>query len=134
MKKCGKISVPAIGGSSLLVIFAVLCMTVFALLSLRTAQAEKQVADASAQGVTQYYAADLQAQEIYARLRSGETVSGVDVEGNRFSYTCPISEHQVLAVELEQKDGTFTVLRWQVIAGAEIENGTLPVWDGSNVP
>jgi hypothetical protein len=77
MKKHEKISIPAIGGSSLLVIFAVLCMTVFALLSLRTAQAEKQVADAAAQGVRQYYAADLQAQEIYARLRAGETVSGV---------------------------------------------------------
>jgi uncharacterized protein YpmB len=134
MKKHEKISVPAIGGSSLLVIFAVLCMTVFALLSLRTAQAEKQVADAAALGVRQYYAADLQAQEIYARLRAGETVSGVNVEGNRFSYICPVSAHQVLAVELEENDGTFTVLRWRVLAGAEIENGTLPVWDGSDLP
>ena len=36
MKKQKKTSLPAIGGSSLLVIFAVLCLTVFALLSLNT--------------------------------------------------------------------------------------------------
>lgn len=134
MKKQSKISIPAVGGVSLLVIFAVLCMTVFALLSLSTAQAEKRAADAAAQAVTQYYAADLQAQEIFARLKTGQSVSGVQEEENRFSYRCVISEHQVLAVELECADGNWRVLRWQVIADAETENGTLPVWDGSEVP
>ena len=134
MKKYEKFDLPAVGGNSLLVIFAVLCMTVFALLSLRTAQAEKRVSDAAAQAVTRYYAADLQAQEIYARLKNGETVDGVGEEGNRLFYTCPISANQVLAVELERNEGKFTVLRWQVVAGAEIENGTLPVWDGSTAP
>lgn len=129
-----KFDLPAVGGNSLLVIFAVLCMTVFALLSLHTAQAEKRVSDAAAQAVTQYYAAEAQAQEIYARLKNGETVSGVERDGNHLFYTCPISTHQVLAVELEEDNGTLTLLRWQVVAGAEIENGALPVWDGQNAP
>ena len=69
---------PALGGSSLLVAFAVLALTVFALLSLSTVQADVRLADASAQAVTDYYAADCQAQEILARLRNGETVEGVE--------------------------------------------------------
>ena len=40
--------IPAVGGSSLLVIFAVLCLTVFALLGLSTVQADIRLADASA--------------------------------------------------------------------------------------
>ena len=43
-----KVTLPAIGGSSLLVIFAVLCLTVFALLSLSTVQADNRLSDASA--------------------------------------------------------------------------------------
>ena len=58
----------------------------------------------------------------------------MEEEGNRLFYTCPISEHQVLVVELERNEEKITVLRWQVVAGAEIENGTLPVWDGSAAP
>lgn len=134
MKKREKISIPAVGGSSLLVIFAVLCMTVFALLSLSTAQAEKRVADAAAQAVTEYYAADLQAQEIFARLKAGQSVGGVQKEENRFFYSCHISEHQLLAVELEYADGNWTVLRWQVVASVGTENGILPVWNGNEVP
>lgn len=65
---------PALGGSSLLVAFAVLALTVFALLSLSTVQADVRLADASAQAVTDYYAADVTAQEVLARLRNGETV------------------------------------------------------------
>lgn len=68
---------PALGGSSLLVAFAVLALTVFALLSLSTVQADVRLADASAQAVSDYYAADCEAQEILARLRSGETVEGL---------------------------------------------------------
>ena len=57
---------PAVGGSSLLVIFAVLCLTVFALLGLATVQANSRLSDASAQTVSGYYAADCQAETILA--------------------------------------------------------------------
>ena len=42
---------PAVGGSSLLTVFAVLCLTVFALLSLATVQADARLSDASGQTV-----------------------------------------------------------------------------------
>ena len=67
-----RFSPPAVGGVSLLVAFAVLCLTVFALLALATVQADARLAGASAQAVADYYAADCQAQETLARLRAGE--------------------------------------------------------------
>lgn len=129
MKK-ERISPPAIGGSSLLVIFAVLCLTVFALLSLSTVQAEKRMADAAAEAVTDYYAADLQAQEFFARLRAGETVSGVQVDGNLYRYSCIISQYQVLEVALEKEEDTWHICRWQVRAVSEKISEDLPVWNG----
>ncbi len=129
MKK-ERISAPAIGGSSLLVIFAVLCMTVFALLSLSTVQAEKRMADAAAEAVTDYYAADLQAQEVFARLRGGEKVSGVQVEGDLYRYCCAVSKHQILEVALEKEEDTWYVRRWQVRTDPEEISETLPVWNG----
>ena len=130
MKK-ERMAIPAIGGSSLLVIFAVLCLTVFALLSLSTAQAEKRLSDAAAEAVTDYYGADLQAQEIFARLRAGETVDGVRKDGNQYSYHCLISEHQTLEVILEKEEDTWRVCRWQVRASAEPISQVLPVWNGT---
>ena len=48
----------AVGGSSLLVIFAVLCLTVFALLALSTVQADGRLSQKTAQAVAEYYDAD----------------------------------------------------------------------------
>ena len=51
MDKKHRFSFPAVGGSSLLVIFAVLCLTVFALLGLSTVQAGQRLSNASAEAV-----------------------------------------------------------------------------------
>ena len=77
-----RFSPPVVGGSSLLVIFAVLCLTVFALLSLSTVRADVRLSEASAQAVSGYYQADCQAEAILARLRSGELPPGVTAEGD----------------------------------------------------
>ncbi|MEG0780884.1 MAG: hypothetical protein RR426_09800, partial [Oscillospiraceae bacterium] len=70
-------SPPAVGGSSLLVIFAVLCLTVFSLLALSTVEANGRLSLAMAQSVEDYYAADCAAEEILSRLRAGEVPDGV---------------------------------------------------------
>lgn len=131
MKKKERISPPAIGGSSLLVIFAVLCLTVFALLSLSTVQAEKRLSDAAAHGVTAYYKADLEAEKIFAKLRAGETVPGVREENGNVMYTCQISENQTLQVELKKTEDRWQIIRWQTVAQMEQVQETLPVWDGT---
>ena len=106
---------PPMGGSSLLVIFAVLCLTMFTLLALGTVQADQRLAQGSLQAMTQYYDADWQAEEILARLRAGETVPEVSVQDHRYSYSCPISDTQQLMVEVTCHDGQWTVLRWQAV-------------------
>lgn len=133
-----RFSPPAVGGSSLLVIFAVLCLTVFALLSLSTVQADKRLADSASKAVTGYYEADAKAEEILARLRRGEEPEGVTFSGSGLlfaSYACPISETQALFVDVcfySQLDDNYTILRWQAKSTANWQpDESMNVWDGN---
>ena len=130
MKKQRKASLPAIGGSSLLVIFSVLCLTLLSLLGLNTVLAEKRLSEASAQVTIQWYEADLEAQEIFARLRAGEEVPGVEREETIYRYEVPITDRQTLLVVLQENDGTWEILSWYARAHTEESNETLPVWQG----
>ena len=112
-------------------VFAVLCLTVFALLSLSTVQADVRLADASVRAVSEYYAADRQAQEILARLRAGEFPEEITMEGDVYGYTCPISENRNLKVEVRLRGSEYTVLCWQSVPAEEWESDdTLELWDG----
>lgn len=145
-----RFSPPAVGGISLLVAFAVLCLTIFALLSLTTVQADVRLADASAEAVSNYYAADCQAQEILARLRNGEVPDGVTMIGSfqeegqpdpaqwkyAYTYACPISERQELQVNVTiSPDGSYDVSSWKAVSTGEweIDEG-LEIWDGEELP
>lgn len=133
MKRTGYVPVPAVGGSSLLVIFGVLCLTVLALLSLNTALAEKRISESYAQGTREWYAADLQAQEVYARLRAGETVPGVSCTGDQYQYSLPVSRHRKLQVILRKNSGGWEVISWQTVAYPESGDSTLPVYQGGSL-
>jgi len=132
MNNRNQMRMPVVGGSSLLVIFAVLCLTVFALLGLSSVQASGRLSQASAQAVSDYYQADRQAEEIFARLRAGEMPDGVTHTDGVYSYICPISDTQQLEVELLQTQAGWTVLRWQSVSVAEWEQDEfLDLWDGT---
>ena len=132
-------SPPAVGGISLLVAFAVLCLTVFALLSLTTVQADARLAEASARAVEEYYAADCAAQEILARLRNGETPVEAESHdydswhrGTRYTYAVPISDSQELDVEVIVDGEEYEILRWQAQYTGEWETVEgLDLWDGT---
>ena len=130
MKERKDFAAPNIGGSSLLVIFAVLCLTLFSLLSLSTVLAEQRLSDAYGQASARWYAGDLEAQEIYARLRSGEAVEGVEQIDGQYVYSVTVSEHQTLRVTLENRNGSWEVISWQTLAHMEERDNTLPVWQG----
>lgn len=131
MRENERFSPPAVGGSSLLVIFAVLCLTVFALLGLSTVQADGRLSDASASAVAGYYAADRQAERILARLRTGELPEGVAVSGDTYTYSCAISDTQALEVEVRLDGADYTILRWQAVSTAKWQtDNTLDLWDG----
>ena len=107
---------PIIGISSLLVIFSVLCLTVFALLTISTAKTERRLSDVSAEAVSAYYSADTEAEFIFAQIRSGEVPEGVTVDGQTYTYTCQISPSLFLHVQLILRDGNWTVLSWQPVS------------------
>jgi len=124
---------PAVGGSSLLVIFAVLCLTVFAMLTLSTVRADDRLADASVDAVSAYYRADAEAESLLSRLRSGEVPDGVAVSGDLYTYSCTISDTRLLQVEVRVDGSCYRVLRWQEESTAEWNPDTgLDVWTGES--
>ena len=130
MSKHQEHQLPVIGGSSLLVIFAVLCLTVFALLGFSTVQADKRLSDISIQAVSDYYAAECAAEEILAKLRAGQLPEGVTLTGDVYAYSCPISPTQALQVEV--RSGDWEVLRWQAVSTIQWqENTDMELWDGN---
>ena len=130
MREKKTFSPPMVGGSWLISIFAVLCMTVFALLSLSTVQSDRRLADASVQAVIDYYGADTQAQTLFARLRAGETVPGVEILDGIYVFDIPISQRQTLMVELLQEEDRWTVLRWQAVVTEDSVDEGLELWKG----
>lgn len=124
---------PAVGGSSLLVIFAVLCLTIFALLGLSTVQAEGRLCENSAEAIKAYYEADSEAEQMLAKLRQGDVPEGVKKEGNVYLYECEISDVQKLVVEIQVEQKEYKVLRWQMVSTTQWqEDDGLQLWDGSS--
>ena len=128
MKKQSHFSPPTMGGSTLMAIFAVVTLCVFALLSLSTVLSQQRLSQAAAQSVQRYYEADLQAEETFAKLKNGE----ITCENGTYHAVYPISETQWLITEFENQDGQWQILRWQTVAQSPREaDDSLPVWTGN---
>lgn len=131
MREKAKFAPPAVGASSLLVIFAVLCLTVFALLSIATVRADGRLAEQTRAAVTGYYEADCQAEAVLAQLRAGKIPNGVTCEGNVFTYACPISQTQALKVQVKIEGASYEILRWQAVSTVNWQaDDRIPVWAG----
>lgn len=140
MKRGGGVS----GAVSLVMIFCVLCLAVFSVLTLATADRERNLAELTAQNAEAYYAADRQAVEIAAALRTdGSLPEDVAVEHMFYAYPegaaesasfrLPIGEELGLEVELmlRDTDGSFRVLRWQTVYAGDWEtDDILELWSG----
>jgi len=132
MDKQHEFQAPMVGGSSLLVIFAVLCLTVFALLAISTVQADKRLADASITAVSEYYEADRKAEKILAGLRRGEVPENVRFENGVYRFTVQASDTQMLLAEVSvQDDGSWDVLCWRTVSTTQSNAEELiTVWSG----
>ena len=146
-EKRSNFSPPALGGASLLVIFAVLALTIFALLSLSTVRADGRLSEAANAAVQDYYEADCKAQAVLAWLRTGEGQENLDLPEDFtmsitisdyadhsetiHSYAIPISDTQELQVEVRVAGvNDYEVLRWQAVPVGdwEIDEG-MDLWD-----
>ncbi|MBO5999644.1 MAG: hypothetical protein J6P87_08135 [Lachnospiraceae bacterium] len=142
-----------IGVSSLLVIFSVLCLAVFAMLSLSTVQTDKKLITRTVEAVSARAAADVKAQMTLAGLReglgqaAGEAAGVTDLrqEGNIWHYSCPVSDGRRLCVSVEigsaggaagtdeaDKGRDYRILRWQEeIIKDWVPDEDLDLWQGS---
>lgn len=117
-----KSNIPApVGGSSLLVIFSVLCFSVFSMLVLATVKADERLADASFDAVTAYYEADCEAERILGELRAGVVEDGVTQSNDMYVYQCPVNDTQSLCVAVEVSGEDYEVREWKLRETAEWE-------------
>ena len=111
-----KKSVPflSIGSSSLLVVFLVLCLVIFAMLTLTGTQSDYRFSRQLADRRTAYYAACNQAEEQIASLDAAGELKHMT---ESLSFQVQISDRQALFVELSP-DGTdgYVISAWQTIS------------------
>ena len=131
-----------VGSASIILVFAVLCLTIFALISFTAANVDKAMLDISLKTVHEYYEADTLAECILAEILESsatpKSLRGVDiiseirggVEHVRFE--CTVSDTKNLYVEVAIYDGgAYDVLSWKVYNIGEWEaDESLPVWLG----
>ncbi|HJC48615.1 MAG TPA: hypothetical protein IAA04_11235 [Candidatus Lachnoclostridium pullistercoris] len=113
-----------IGITSIIFIFIVMCLSVFALLSVNSASQSYASVRRAADAASAYYAADSQAQ-IWIHQVKSEGEAG----GNVLRRDFPISDSQTLQVALD--GSTFRILSYQVVNNEVLEiDDSLPVWQG----
>lgn len=129
MKKGGSVS----GAVSLVMIFCVLCLVVFSVLTLATADREYRLSEMTAQSAADYYRADYEATVIAAALRNGTNLDAeIYWEGDTASFRLPIGDSLSLDVAVSVSGGTCEILRWQTVySGSWEPDEYLNLWTGN---
>lgn len=144
-----------VGYVSVMLVFAVICLTIFAVLSFKAAMSTDSFNDRSGEFIHQYYAADTAAKKTLSRLNdcafdakasgffedafaeSVQNIDGVSVKpvqrGFSVSYSVKINDRQELDVNVVfDSNGEYTVEQWKSREIFE-ENSDqhIGVWDGT---
>lgn len=130
MKKSSGVS----GAVSLVMIFCVLCLAVFSVLTLASADRESKLCEMTARNAAEYYRADHDATVIAAALRNGSPLpADVEIvwEGDTASFLLPVGDSLGLDVALSVHGGTCEILRWQTVyVGSWEPDEFLDLWNG----
>ena len=132
MKRGGSV----FGAVSLVMIFCVLCLVVFTVLTLSTAVRERTLSELTAERAGAYYEADAQAVETVQALRRGETPPEVKItpeDGAALAeFSVPAGGDQSLEVAVRLTDTGCEILRWQTVYTGSWEiDDTIEVWGGN---
>ncbi len=139
-----------IGGASIIMVFSVLCLTIFSVLTLVSANAENTLAKKSATVITDFYTADANATETLASVyeivdeqkglqdiqtRVAKIDSSILVEKKSsmlyISYSEKIDDNQNLNVQLRTNGKKVDILTWKVESIAEWEpDDSISIWQG----
>jgi len=132
-----------IGSASILLVFAVLSMTIFSVITLNTALMDRTKTNVWKQAVAAYYEADTLAESIVSEILAAEQipsfVRGIDInndihdaDGNVFSFCLPVSEQKELYVEIAIFAGFYETREWRLrdVGGWVVFDEGFDLWPG----
>ncbi len=148
-----KIANLGVGYTSIMIIFALVCLVIFAVLSLKAAASDESLNKRSGEYLKEYYAADNSAKqklceldELAFRARSSEFfedtfrelaenndyTTRIVRDGCAVDYSVPINERQELMVSvIFETTGEYKIIRWQCRTSSSDKDDHLNVWDGN---
>ena len=134
-----------VGSASIVLVFAVLCLTVFSLITFVIADNDKALADAESELVLGYYNADTLAENIVSEIvqtdalpdsiRDIKIMSDQDLESgaNIAYFSCPISGNKELYVRLAIWGDSYDILCWRMCDTDEwVVDDSMYVWQGND--
>ena len=132
-----------IGSASIVLVFSVLCLTIFSVLSYVTALTETNLIETQVQTVHAYYAADALAEQTLAAVLAAhevpEQIDGIYISAywdwnalaEIVSFAVPISETFDLFVQVAITVDDHEIMQWSVYKAGEWEaDDRLDVWQG----
>ena len=132
-----------VGSASIVLVFAVLCLTVFSLITFVVAGNDKALVDTEASLVVGYYEADALAERVVAGIMASDgipgTLYGVDIatywdwetDTDIAYFFCPISDRRSLFVQLALFEDSYDVISWRMHDTDEWAfDDSLNVWQG----
>lgn len=120
MNKQNRISI-GIGLSTLLMIFTVLILTIFATLSYLQAKRNLNETDKIIESSVEYYDADYKASEIYNYLKENENDESymqekdISFSNNEYHYSVKINDKKYLDVVLTRHEDELVITKWQEV-------------------
>lgn len=156
MKQSRRLPFPGVGLSSLFMMFVILCLTAFGILSFSAAKSDWDLTQKHVQSVQAYYAADSKAQQVLsgidarlyrllqenpavnetelARHLNGTVIEDVslslteDSSGSKIAFSVPAGSVQEIQVEIQPITGPerYRVLSYRLAASNE--------WNGADQP
>jgi len=129
------VSGSGVGGSSIIMIFAVLCLTVFAALTLMSSRSELNLALRYTDSIKNYYKADYEASKFTVALQSAKSINEIQIIADNYgasvetltaadgrtylfvNYNTGIDEKQILTVRFKvtpriNESVSINILEW----------------------
>jgi len=133
-----------VGSASIILVFAVLCLTVFSLITFVVASNDKALVDSEARLVVGFFEADALAENIVADILESDSIPssmhGIDIytefdifTGSEIAmFSSPINDYLAILVKLAiHGDSSYDILSWRMYDSSEWEyDAGLNVWVG----
>ena len=129
-------------------VFAVLCLTIFSVLSFTTGISDLKLSQRVSESVADYYAAEYKAEEMVLQIaeqyrKDGDIDSLLKEYGSKsrpgsqdcdISFTVVVDTRRILLVEMTiDGGGNIKVTRWNILPSADWNpDNSMYVWSGEN--